>query len=285
MTTPMNMLHYPLSQICFTQYGTGKKVLNEVGELEAVINTYGYRSDEFEDVENNFLFSGCSFTWGAGLPNNSSWAYYLNKKLGGERFHSLAQSGNSAENIIDNIYRFIRQFGKPKGIFVLFPNLERFCVYERKDDGISFMSYLFHDHNPDYHPLLDDQSDIDFIREKVFLPTYVEYSFLNRVKQLEEYLNLLGVPFGWSTWSYDTLRIIDPFQFDNYEPLEGYMLGNGIPISIKNKVYEYIENNLPEPGEEPWWLEAADKPLPHPGIGEQKFYAESMFKAFGEKVR
>lgn len=274
-----------VNNICLTQYGRGKKTLPEIDGIDTNVNSYGYRSDEFENVSDNFLFSGCSFTWGAGLPDNSSWAYYVNKSLGGERFHSLAQSGNSAENIIDNIYRFIRQFGKPKAVIVLFPNLQRFSVYNKTDDGVSYLSYLFHDHNPDYHPLLDSQEDLDFINKKVFLPEYLEYSFLNRVKQLEEYLEAIGVPFYWSTWNYNVSTIIDETSFKGYIPMSGYIYGDNIPLELREKVFSYLKNNMPQPGEEKYWLEAADGPVPHPGIGEQKFYAENILKAFGEKVR
>lgn len=276
------MMH-PISKVCFTQYSSGNKVVPEIENIDTTLNYYGYRSDDFEDVESNFLFSGCSFGWGAGLPDNSSWAYFMNQLLGGKRFHNLSQSGNSADNIIDNIYRFIRQFGKPKGVVIIFPNLQRFALYDKIPEGIRYQSYLFHPSvTIEYQPMLNDQKDLEFLNQKVFTQTYLEYNFLNRVKQLEEYLDAIGIPFLWSTWTYDVAKIINPEEYQSYAAL-GTLHGNDIPLDLRQEVFDYIKNNMPEPGEEEYWLEAADKPAPHPGIAEQKYFAQAMAKSFRKK--
>ena len=49
---------------------------------------------------------------------------------------------------------------------------------------------------------------------------------------------------------------------------------------------EYVEKNIYPPKElgknKKYWLIAADKPYPHPGIMEQQFYYSQFFKKFDE---
>ena len=80
--------------------------IEETPGLETLLNSYGYRSDEFstDEASENYLFTGCSFTWGAGLPEGKSWSHIVSKRLNGSKHFSLAMSGQSVSAIVTNIY-------------------------------------------------------------------------------------------------------------------------------------------------------------------------------------
>lgn len=55
-----------------------------------------------------------------------SWAYILNKKVGNSGpYINLGVPGAGWAEIIANVFTYIENFGAPKNIFVLLPNMER----------------------------------------------------------------------------------------------------------------------------------------------------------------
>jgi hypothetical protein len=61
--------------------------------IEYSFNELGYRTpDDFNDTDEGNVFLGCSNTIGAGLHLENTWAYKLNKHIGG-KFWNLSQGG------------------------------------------------------------------------------------------------------------------------------------------------------------------------------------------------
>ena len=61
--------------------------------IEYGFNELGYRTpDDFNDTDEGNVFLGCSNTIGAGLHLENTWAYKLNKHIGG-KFWNLSQGG------------------------------------------------------------------------------------------------------------------------------------------------------------------------------------------------
>ena len=95
------------------------------------INQYGHRCDNFLNIHNGLhvLFSGCSITFGEGLPLDRTWAYYLYKKIKKENslsgYYNLSYTGGGIDTIINNLFRYCGQFKNPDIIFILMPNIER----------------------------------------------------------------------------------------------------------------------------------------------------------------
>jgi hypothetical protein len=244
--------------------------------IEYYHNRTGQRCDHFskETSQENFLFAGCSYTYGSGLPYQHSWAYKLNKDLNGENFYNVGMPARDFQVIVNDIYTYIKLFGKPKAIFLLLPGLNRdYSVKLETKTGhgdhysiYPIVSMSFNSKDPENQS--SNKKDHKYLNiEKVY------YDFYNTMSQLEDYLESLEIPFLWTTWDqWFQKSLAGEKIFKNYFELDS--------------LEEYVEKNIYPPAElgknRKYWLIAADKPYPHPGIMEQQFYASQFFKKFDE---
>jgi hypothetical protein len=183
-----------LRQVCYdcTCHGGPDNKNMELYDLDDIvynINSLGYRSEEFskEDAPNNFLYIGCSVTFGVGLPDDVIWPYFLNKKLNGEKIFNLGINGISTNVITYNIHKYIKQFGKPKAIFALYPNIHRTESF--LDDKLSIIHFKEH-------------AELEFgpnLKNKVDIAAFA-FSQINTIKILADYLESIDIPFFWSSW-------------------------------------------------------------------------------------
>ena len=105
--------------------------------FEYNLNKHGFRCDDFKKEPVDFLYAGCSETFGQGGPIEESWAYVLNKKVGNSGpYINLGVPGAGWTEIIANVFTYIENFGAPKNIFVLLPNMERRTVYGYGPHGV-----------------------------------------------------------------------------------------------------------------------------------------------------
>lgn len=248
--------------------------------IEYSHNKTARRCDDFskETAQKNFLFAGCSITYGTGLPYQHTWAYKLNKDLNGENFYNVGMPARNFQVIVNDIYTYIRLFGKPKTIFLLLPDLKRdYTIKLKKNlehgdyyEVYPIVSMSFNPKDPLGLPdnkknLKKDHDYLDI--EKTY------YDFYNTMSQLEDYLESLEIPFLWTTWDeWFQKSLVGEKIFKNYFELDS--------------LEEYVEKNIYPPVElgknKKYWLIAADKPYPHPGIMEQHFYSSQFFKKFDE---
>jgi hypothetical protein len=184
------------------------------------INNYGYRSDDIlkENSEHNFLYNGCSNTFGIGIPKKSIWSYQLNTLLGGERFINLGINSGSYKTIVYDVFNYIRNFGKPKGVFLLFPNIERHVTFMgNKDRDTSIFVNVYRN-----TPQQERISSIITQKSNMF-------EFYNTVKMLEDYLFELNIPLIWTTWDSDLHKSISSNNnFKNYVSLDNFNIFNKI---------------------------------------------------------
>ena len=224
------------------------------------INNYGYRSDDIEkeNVSNNFIFSGCSNTFGIGVPIESIWAHQINEELGGEKFINLGMNSGSHKTIVFDIFRYIKNFGKPKGVFVLFPNMERHIGFNKdKDKNIFILVYR----NPKGRE--DMQKCLDAIPEDVAF-----FEFYHTVMMLEDYLEALDIPLVWATWDKKlNQRILDTKGFRNYVNTENFDIFDKTDAIGK-----------PEKFNNDYWTIARD--FSHMGTKSQMFYAQLLMDAW-----
>ena len=81
-------------------------------------NNYGFRTpDDFNEEDEGNVFLGCSETLGIGHHLENTWAYKLNKDLGG-KFWNLSQSGSGIQTAFRLLYGF-KDYLKVKNIFHL----------------------------------------------------------------------------------------------------------------------------------------------------------------------
>ena len=222
------------------------------------INNYGYRSDNIdpEDVSENFLFSGCSYTFGIGLPLESIWAHQINTELGGSKFINLGINSGSYKTIVFDIFTYIRMFGKPKGVFILFPNMERHISFT-EDKSLFVRVYR----NPQGRD--DMQKCLEVIPEDVNM-----FEFYQTVMMLEDYLMQLDIPLVWTTWDGELNKRIGLTEgFRNYVNLDNFEIFSNTESMKK-----------PEKFNNEYWEKARD--FAHPGTKNHIYYAKLLIDAW-----
>ena len=97
---------------------------------EYVLNSNKFRCGELEKNNVNSIFVGCSETFGSGGAIEDCWAYMVYQKLKDEKpFVNLGVPGSGWSESIYNIFVYISNYGIPKNIFMMLPNIERRTIY------------------------------------------------------------------------------------------------------------------------------------------------------------
>jgi hypothetical protein len=148
------------------------------------LNSSGFRCDEFgKDTSSNFLFGGCSVSFGMGLPYESNWAYKLNKAFDKNNFYNLSVPALSSYAIVNNIVAYIKNYGNPQHIFVMFPDYYRVPIFKEVDGemNISTNSLL---------PNLGLENTM-----------FSKHLSINAILMLEFICSSLGIGLTWTTWN------------------------------------------------------------------------------------
>lgn len=288
MDKPREMVLNPflMRNIANTLPGYPLKDYNSSYEMNGVtynLNNYGYRGDDFPDKisPDDFVFAGCSFTYGQGVPIEYSWPSILNQKANKKNLYNLSLTGKSFFAIIYDTFNFIEKFGSPEAVFMFLPNIERFSRVIMKnysDDryGIDYVS-LADAKSPEImgKKVINNKQQLDAVLN-VLSPEMMTYYFVNLVKFFEAYCKAKNIKLYWTTWCRrlsQSIRSAGIDIFDNYFELgefDEYAKENIIPPKSLGE-YKHL------------WLQAADRPFPHPGIMEHGFFAKRFFEEFGGK--
>lgn len=188
---------------------TGEVLKEDCDQDDSVryyFNSYGYRSDEFTDFHDgeHILFAGCSETEGIGGNLDSCWSYMTYKKLSETKkvsgFFNLSRGGWGHDVIIANIMQYIKKYGKPNKIYILFPNLSRDFEWQTNENGEEV--YLYSIKTAFYNRKLFMLKD-GSVRQKQTLKEQRESipKFINLIKLFEEYCWSNNIELVWSTYS------------------------------------------------------------------------------------
>jgi hypothetical protein len=191
-----------------------------------VLNSNGYRSPEFSSGA-KVIASGCSFTYGVGVPGETIWANVVGKELGVEP-QILAMPGISVSTIVESLFKYFRVYGNPETVLCLFPNLYRLKI---PIDGeiLASKSYdLIGKENKVFSTVhIENFNSKKYIKKpfdakQVFSEDIALYFSLKSIRMLEQYCLSAGINLVWSTWSYrfnDYVTYLNKFEnykFDNY---------------------------------------------------------------------
>lgn len=242
-TSNTQVLKFPctVKEFCYDcnchGYLTGK-----IDDIEYSFNSDGFRSKEFKDVDtsNSFVYAGCSNTMGTALPSNIIWPQFLNEKLNGKDIINLGLNGGSVTSIITNIYRYINKYGKPMGVFVVFPNLSRLDVFLDEDPERVFSTLHFNDEeflkiipkDLDYEKARPGKAAFDFIS--------LFYMFNTQIKILEDYLESIDVPFIWTAWNKTITDIIERYSL-TYKSFIDFGKSTDLDLIDKFKNHHYFK--------------------------------------------
>lgn len=233
---------------------TAHKILNEDNvlidnEFFYKLNSLYYRSDEFYNSP-DIISSGCSFTYGMGLKEESLWIDILSKKID-KKYVNLGLPGKSVSSIINNLYSYFREYGHPKYVFCLFPNFNRFelpinkeiIISERNLSNAKYnSSFIFDDEPMDaggyIQDIIIDDTDLfdkpkyskkPHVAEDILSIDITYWTAIKCILSFEQYCKAAGIKLFWTTWEKDLNLAINLIkdrhqkQYDNFVLLdEGY---------------------------------------------------------------
>lgn len=220
------------------------------------LNSHGFRCDNFDKelVKNNFLYAGCSITHGLGLPLNASWAYQFNDMMGKDKYYNISVPGIGIEQIVWNVFTFIRMFGNPESILILFPCFDR---------NIKITEY-----ENTFITNIDTKDNFKYNNERIleFIKAY------NIIKILEMYCDSNNIKLVWSSWSDQMEQILNNSGIRDFK---NYFFMNDLDLFIEGiAAKKFLSKDIIEKPKEldnKYWYVARDEH--HPGAQQQRLYA------------
>jgi hypothetical protein len=222
-----------------------EKYLNN-NKISYKINNEGFRCDDFDkNLKTELLFAGCSETFGMGGPLEDCWAYMLNNELSLKNYFNLGQPGLGYQAIIYNILSYIKEYGPPKVLFVLFPNIEREIIhYYPFTVQKKFNRYKFNKNEPQiyYNMPFPPVSETNYLKIPKKIKddknTYKKklFSFYQTVLMFEEIMSLNNINFSWTTSTTE-----DMYNFNQINKFNNFI--NYSFNDYKDFMYEYIEKH------------------------------------------
>lgn len=242
-TTNTKILNFPCTvrQFCYDCTCHGEQTVKP-DDIEYSFNSDGFRSKEFSDVDtsNSFIYAGCSNTLGTALPDDLIWPKFLNDKLNGKDIINLGLNGGSVVSIITNIHRYIKKYGKPLGVFVVFPNLSRLDVFLDEEPERVFSTLHFND--DEFLKVVPKDVDRERARpsKSAFDFTSLFYIFNTQVKILEDYFEAIDIPFFWTTWNMTMIDIINNYKL-SYKSFVEFTHSTDFDLIDKYKNHHYFK--------------------------------------------
>lgn len=200
-------------------------------------NIYGFRGD-LPDGEVDFVFAGCSLTYGSGLSEENIWGNVLSNKYKKNSF-LIARPGVSISWIIDQLFTFFKEYGNPPVVLCLFPDLYRINLpvdgnyyrtkNQNKNQVMNNISYFFHSHlEPPEKKIFSAYLRMPYDYEEAVSPYIAINENIRSIRRLEQYCNAVGIKLLWSTWEGEfsdlakSFEKIEDLKFDNFFDTKNY---------------------------------------------------------------
>jgi len=178
-----------------------------IGTKSFELNSLNFRSDEFTNSHSgkHILFSGCSYTWGAGLFLEDVWSKILYDKISKEidcsGYFNLGLSGTSMISQTVNMFKYFKNYGNPDFIFYNMPDPLRGYVYDKQTN-------MFYDGF--------------YSKENLEIITLNNYQHYYMLDQYCKSNNIKLYSFSWSDstvinpWNFDFIKTDLQKMFDSY---------------------------------------------------------------------
>ena len=155
------------------------------------LNKNRFRCDEFlkESNKNIIISAGCSVTFGVGLREDELWPTILEKLIDDKDVHmyNISKPGWSAFEIISNVFLYLRNFQKPKEIYILLPD-------ESRTSGYSFVAKT----HGTFVILPSKEESEDIMTEEIIMSNAIHVK--NYLFMLEEYCRVQNIKLFITTW-------------------------------------------------------------------------------------
>jgi hypothetical protein len=196
----------------------GKSFMPTVDEYNTYkINELGMRGTIDKDAD--VLASGCSITFGIGVPEEGRWTNLLSNKIN-KSITNLGNPGGSVESICNHIIQYCMNNKMPKEIFCLIPDFFRNMVVVDKEfynskvkresvgksDNLQLMFC-----NPkvriSYGIIFMEITDKQYI-EDYTSPHQLILDAVNHMYILESFCLTNNIKLYWTTWDLPTCTIM-----------------------------------------------------------------------------
>jgi hypothetical protein len=214
-------LYSPYAKNVVTNEWDGKtsdiRTIDEDNTYE--INSLGFRGEVYESPE--IIASGCSITFGLGVPELGRWTNILGNKIN-KNVMNLGNPGASVESICTHIIQYCMNNKMPKEIFCLFPDFFRSMVvvdkefYKTKvkrDDAFKekdslqqiFCNPIVHKYDDRVFMEIEDQKYI----EDATSPHQLILNSINFIYILESFCLANNIKLHWTTWHVPSATIME----------------------------------------------------------------------------
>jgi hypothetical protein len=205
----------------------GYLITDSVGDLRSInkkidftykINKHGFRSNHFKPVDSEkitILTAGCSHSFGEALPEELRWQNFLLKSLkySNLEWFDVSSMGASFRLVTRNVISFIRNYGKPNYVFIVFPDVARDFMFNDKENKFNNVnSNTRHIIKQKEHNI--PQNFIDYTLSFNYydaLMKAIEY-----IWYLEEFCKTLNIKLYWTSWDNGLEEIFKNLNFKNF---------------------------------------------------------------------
>jgi hypothetical protein len=283
----------------------GKEVdtIDEVNTYK--INSIGCRGEIDEDSD--ILASGCSITFGLGVPELGTWPNLLSKKIN-RSVTNLGGPGASVESICFNIIQYCLNTKMPKEIFCLMPDFFRSMIVVDKEfykskvnrglmGTLDPLGYVFC--NPkvikDGKSFFMEVEDKKYVEDSIS-PHQLIMNSIRYIYMLEAFCSSNNIKLYWSVWDPPSSYILEELvknkdfklkNFSSFYPPDSDYNGPGSMISW----YCKPENHEHELKDHASWSNGSDYAFidgkktfknSHPGIHTQEHFADFFYNIYNE---
>lgn len=247
------------------------------------LNKNGFRSknfNEFNQTKTNFLFAGCSITYGVGLPEGLSWTDFFIKKISNSEnnfdYYNISLPAASIFLNFKNILAFFKSVGIPDYILMIAPETTRNLHWDAESK--KFANAL----------ITSRQRQVDINYKKQYVQENSLMFNIFYLQALEYICDIMNIKLIWTSWNLLSLDIYKNFNFNNFFEIEKNNPLAALPPRIfnsqntflfKNKHEKYLKqlNDL-NANNFPFWEVARDNR--HPGVCFSELYSENFFQQF-----
>jgi len=232
-------LHNPNSTIVFDSVNVFDKanVVTVDDDNIYEINKNGFRGeiDENSDV----IASGCSITFGIGVPEEARWTNILSNQIN-KNIINLGVEGASVKNVCTNIIQYCMNNKMPKEIFCLMPDFVRNMVVVDKEfyrSGVKRENVGTEDYlelifcNPTMKKngniVVMETKDKQNIEDSVS-PHQLILNAVNYIYILESFCLSNNIKLYWTTWDRPSSMIMEELS-----RLKDFKLKNFVPFYPK----------------------------------------------------
>lgn len=202
--------------------------LGTVDEINTYkINSIGCRGEI--DENSDILASGCSITFGIGVPEDGRWTNFLSKKIN-KSVTNLGNPGASVETICTNIIQYCLTNKMPKEIFCMFPDFFRSMVVVDKEFYKSkvnrgalgtrdYLEYIYC--NPKMvrvdRSVFMEIEDHKYIEDSTS-PHQLILNSINFIYILESFCLLNNIKLYWTTWNTPSSWVLEELlKMENFK--------------------------------------------------------------------